>query len=182
MLDNPQFYFAAIPALLIFGISKGGFGGGLGIVAVPLMALVIPLVVVPVIVFGRRVRRRSRDSQDRLADLALFGDLQPEFAEAAQLNLDMQAFLRRWSELSPRPNLPCMFDQQDLGWFVGMNSSLHDQLDDAGIRERLRSNVALMRNLAATIVARAQAACPALDAGPLPAQASPSTPLFASAA
>ncbi|MCB1971076.1 MAG: sulfite exporter TauE/SafE family protein [Geminicoccaceae bacterium] len=42
MLDNPQFYFAAIPALLIFGISKGGFGGGLGIVAVPLMALVIP--------------------------------------------------------------------------------------------------------------------------------------------
>ncbi|MBX3699274.1 MAG: tryptophan 7-halogenase [Dokdonella sp.] len=120
--------------------------------------------------------------QDRLADLALFGDLQPEFAEAAQLNLDMQAFLRRWSELSPRPNLPCMFDQQDLGWFVAMNSSLHDPLDDAGIRERLRGNVALMRNLAATIVARAQAACPTLDAGPLPAQASPTTPLFASAA
>ncbi|MCB9958240.1 MAG: ATP-binding cassette domain-containing protein [Rhodospirillaceae bacterium] len=39
-----------------------------------LMALVIPLVVVPVIVFGRRVRRRSRDSQDRLADLAAHVD------------------------------------------------------------------------------------------------------------
>ncbi|MCB2053981.1 MAG: sulfite exporter TauE/SafE family protein [Geminicoccaceae bacterium] len=41
MLDDPAFYLAAVPALLIFGISKGGFGGGLGIVAVPMMALVI---------------------------------------------------------------------------------------------------------------------------------------------
>ncbi|MEZ5823809.1 MAG: sulfite exporter TauE/SafE family protein [Geminicoccaceae bacterium] len=41
MISDPYFYLAAIPALLIFGISKGGFGGGLGIVAVPLMALVV---------------------------------------------------------------------------------------------------------------------------------------------
>jgi len=32
---------AAIPAVLLFGIAKGGFGGGLGVVSVPLMALVI---------------------------------------------------------------------------------------------------------------------------------------------
>jgi flavin-dependent dehydrogenase len=120
--------------------------------------------------------------QDRLADIALLGDLQAEFAEAAKLNLDMQAFLRDWSQLSPRPNAACMFDQQDLGWFVGMNASLHDVLDDAGVRARIRANVALMRDLAATIVARAQAACPTLDAGTLPTQASPATPLFASAA
>jgi len=35
------FYAVAIPAVLIFGISKGGFGGGLGIAAVPLMALAV---------------------------------------------------------------------------------------------------------------------------------------------
>lgn len=41
MITDPWFYAAAIPAVLLFGISKGGFGGGLGVVAVPLMALVV---------------------------------------------------------------------------------------------------------------------------------------------
>ena len=41
MITDPWFYAAAIPAVLLFGISKGGFGGGLGTLAVPLMALVI---------------------------------------------------------------------------------------------------------------------------------------------
>ncbi len=41
MITDPWFYAAAIPAVLLFGISKGGFGGGLGMLAVPLMALVI---------------------------------------------------------------------------------------------------------------------------------------------
>ena len=41
MITDPLFYLAAIPAVLLFGISKGGFGGGLGTAAVPLMALVV---------------------------------------------------------------------------------------------------------------------------------------------
>ena len=41
MLGDPAFYAVAIPAVLIFGISKGGFGGGLGIAAVPLMAFAV---------------------------------------------------------------------------------------------------------------------------------------------
>lgn len=41
MISDPIFYAAAVPAVLLFGISKGGFGGGLGLLAVPLMALVI---------------------------------------------------------------------------------------------------------------------------------------------
>lgn len=41
MINDPLFYAAAIPAVLLFGISKGGFGGGLGTAAVPLMALVV---------------------------------------------------------------------------------------------------------------------------------------------
>lgn len=42
MLSNPWFYATAVPAILITGISKGGFGTGLGIVAVPLMSLAMP--------------------------------------------------------------------------------------------------------------------------------------------
>jgi uncharacterized membrane protein YfcA len=41
LITDPFFYLAAIPAVLIVGISKGGFGGGLGLIAVPMMALVI---------------------------------------------------------------------------------------------------------------------------------------------
>lgn len=41
MITDPWFYAAAIPAVFLFGISKGGFGGGLGVIAVPLMALAI---------------------------------------------------------------------------------------------------------------------------------------------
>lgn len=42
MLTDPWFYAVAVPALLLIGISKGGFGGGFGTVGVPMMALVIP--------------------------------------------------------------------------------------------------------------------------------------------
>lgn len=41
MITDINFYLLAIPALLIVGISKGGFGGGLGMVAVPMLSLVI---------------------------------------------------------------------------------------------------------------------------------------------
>lgn len=38
---DPLFYAVAIPAVAVVGLSKGGFGGGVGFVGVPLMALVI---------------------------------------------------------------------------------------------------------------------------------------------
>lgn len=41
MIEDPLFYLAAIPAVLLAGISKGGFGGGVAMLAVPLMSLVI---------------------------------------------------------------------------------------------------------------------------------------------
>lgn len=42
MIENPQFYPLAMIAILVVGISKSGFGGGLGVLAVPLMSLAIP--------------------------------------------------------------------------------------------------------------------------------------------
>jgi uncharacterized membrane protein YfcA len=41
LLSDPWFYAAAIPAVILVGLSKGGFGGAVGFVGVPLMALVI---------------------------------------------------------------------------------------------------------------------------------------------
>ena len=41
MIMDPLFYFFAVPAILIFGIAKGGFGNAIGVVAVPLMALAV---------------------------------------------------------------------------------------------------------------------------------------------
>jgi uncharacterized membrane protein YfcA len=40
-ISDPFFYVVGIPAVLIAGVSKSGFGGGLGVVAVPLMALAV---------------------------------------------------------------------------------------------------------------------------------------------
>jgi uncharacterized membrane protein YfcA len=41
MITDPVFYLCAIPALLIVGVAKGGLGGGIGILGVPLMALAV---------------------------------------------------------------------------------------------------------------------------------------------
>jgi uncharacterized membrane protein YfcA len=41
LIDDPVFYFAAIPAVFLAAVSKGGFGGGLASLGVPMMSLVI---------------------------------------------------------------------------------------------------------------------------------------------
>lgn len=43
MIQDLAFYALAVPAVLIAGLSKGGFGSGLALVAVPMMSLVIPV-------------------------------------------------------------------------------------------------------------------------------------------
>ncbi|WP_174473550.1 ABC transporter transmembrane domain-containing protein [Azospirillum melinis] len=54
------------------------FLGGTGMLLITspkltgLVALVVPLVVAPIVFFGRRVRKLSRDSQDRIADIGSF--------------------------------------------------------------------------------------------------------------
>ncbi|OYT89818.1 MAG: permease [Burkholderiales bacterium PBB6] len=43
LITDPAFYLVAIPAVLLMGISKSGFGAGFGALAVPLMALAVPV-------------------------------------------------------------------------------------------------------------------------------------------
>ncbi|WP_306144295.1 sulfite exporter TauE/SafE family protein [Roseibium sp. MMSF_3412] len=40
-IADPWFYFAAFPAVILVGLSKGGFGGTLAMLAVPILTLVI---------------------------------------------------------------------------------------------------------------------------------------------
>jgi uncharacterized membrane protein YfcA len=53
---DPWFYFAAIPAVIVVGLSKGGFGGTMGMLAVPILTLAISPVqaagiMLPILVF-----------------------------------------------------------------------------------------------------------------------------------
>jgi len=41
MITDPAFYLIAIPAVLLVGLSKSGFGGGIALIGVPLMALAV---------------------------------------------------------------------------------------------------------------------------------------------
>ena len=43
LISDPFFYAVAVPAVLLLGISKSGFGAGFGSLAVPMMALAIPV-------------------------------------------------------------------------------------------------------------------------------------------
>jgi len=42
MITDAFFYLCAIPAVLIFAMVKGGFGGGIAVISVPLMSLAVP--------------------------------------------------------------------------------------------------------------------------------------------
>jgi len=43
LVTDPAFYAVAVPAVLLMGLSKSGFGAGFGALAVPLMALAAPV-------------------------------------------------------------------------------------------------------------------------------------------
>ncbi|MCW7538795.1 sulfite exporter TauE/SafE family protein [Aquabacterium sp. A7-Y] len=43
LITDPWFYAAAVPAVLLMGLSKSGFGAGFGSLAVPIMALTLPV-------------------------------------------------------------------------------------------------------------------------------------------
>ncbi len=41
IITDPWFYLVTVPAVLLLGISKSGFGAGFGSLAVPIMALAV---------------------------------------------------------------------------------------------------------------------------------------------
>lgn len=104
---------------------------------------------------------------ERLTDVPMLGRLRPELASTFALNQAVQAHLRAWSQVSHKRNSASLVDQNALDWFVELNRSLADRLDEAAFASRLRDNTALLHGLAAAIVARSTAECPGLDASAL---------------
>jgi len=71
ILTDPAFYAVAVPAVLLVGISKSGFGAGFGALGVPLMALAVPVpqaaaIMLPLLMimdaFGLKALWRARDA------------------------------------------------------------------------------------------------------------------------
>jgi len=106
--------------------------------------------------------------QRRLADLASLSHLRDELARCQQLNIEVQALLRRWSAVSARRNPAVMLDQASMPWFVELNRSLLDApLDDTAFRERIRTSTKMLHALAHELLERATAEHPALDGSAL---------------
>jgi flavin-dependent dehydrogenase len=108
---------------------------------------------------------------DGLTDLSLLSELRPQLEAAQQLNLTMQAFFREWHARSDGANPPVFLDQQELGWFAQLNANLHDHLDGAQARARLRGNIELLHALAGSIAEVAAAQYRGLDVSALRAAA-----------
>lgn len=113
----------------------------------------------------------------RLTDYALFAELAPELATAEALNTRMQAFFRAWHGHGGAGTAPAWMDQQELDWFGRLNARLHERLDDAQIRARLREHIELLHALAGTLTAAASRECARLDLGDLRKLAASRAPL-----
>jgi uncharacterized membrane protein YfcA len=70
LITDPAFYAVAVPAALLVGLGKSGLGGGMGMLAVPLIALAVPVpqaaaIVLPLLtvgdLFGLAALIRERD-------------------------------------------------------------------------------------------------------------------------
>ena len=101
--------------------------------------------------------------QDRLADLASLSHLRDELLHCQRLNLAVQDLLQRWGRVSAKRNPAVMLDQASVPWFVELNRSLVDPLDDQAFRQRLRDATARLHALADEMLQRAQAEHPGLD-------------------
>lgn len=105
--------------------------------------------------------------QDRLADLASLSNLRDELVHCQRLNVAVQGLLRRWGEVSHRRNAPVMLDQASVPWFVELNRSLQDRLDDEAFRQRMREATSRLHVLARELLQRARADHPGLDGSEL---------------
>ncbi|MFI5013562.1 MAG: sulfite exporter TauE/SafE family protein [Hyphomicrobiales bacterium] len=150
MIADPSFYLAAIPAVIILGLAKGGFAG-VGTLATPIVALAIPpvqaaAVVMPILivqdVYSVYVYRRHWDAFNLKVLLpgAVIGVIigyllaarLPEAGVGLAVGLISIAFglrqlLRRSSAAPPagRPSVPA-------GWFWGALSGFTSMISHAG--------------------------------------------------
>ncbi len=149
MITDPVFYAVAVPAVLLMGLSKSGFGGGFGALAVPLMALAVPVpqaaaIMLPLLAvmdgFGLAALWRQRDrALTRLLIPAgllgtvlgtlLFGWLSAPVV-AGIVGAVTLAFLAIRRFFPPRTDAPP--PSRALGWVLGATSGFTSFVAHAG--------------------------------------------------
>ena len=151
MLTQPSFYATAVPAVILLGLSKGGFAG-LGVLGMPLMALTIPpvqaaAITLPILMvqdaFSVWVYRRDWDRTNLkiLLPGAVVGILLayllaakvPDRAVALVLGLisivfALRRFLAKRSATAPTGTAP----SRPAGWFWGAIAGFTSMIAHAG--------------------------------------------------
>ena len=130
MITEPLFYAVAIPAILLVGISKGGFASGAGMFATPLVAMVVPIpqaaaILLPILIvmdLAGLWAYRGRFSRENMRVIlaggvlgVILGALAFRYVSEAWLRVVLGAmalgfvayrFLRRGSARPTRPSTP----------------------------------------------------------------------------
>lgn len=106
---------------------------------------------------------------ERLTDLSVLSQLRSELMRCQKLNLEIQNFLRTWSDTSAKRNPAVMLDQAELPWFAKLNSSLNDRLNKDQFLERIRQSCQQLHQLGYQILDHAIAQYPELKADTLEA-------------
>lgn len=149
MISDPGFYAVAVPAVLLMGLSKSGFGAGFGALAVPLMALAVPVpqaaaIMLPLLAvmdgFGLAALWRERDRAlirllvpagllGTLLGTLLFGWLSASVVAAlvGALTLCFLAIRRFFPARADAPPPP-----RWLGWLMGTVSGFTSFVAHAG--------------------------------------------------
>lgn len=151
MLNEPAFYATAIPAVILLGLSKGGFAG-IGALGMPLMALTIPpvqaaAVTLPILmvqdVFSVWVYRRSWDRTNlkillpgAIAGILLaylFAARVPDAAVALALGTISVVFaLRRFIGRRKAVQAQAVAPNRPQGWFWGAIAGFTSMIAHAG--------------------------------------------------
>ena len=149
MITDPAFYAVAIPAALLVGLGKSGVGGGIGMLAVPMIAMSVTVpqaaaIVLPLLtvgdLFGLAALMRSRDRAvlrlllpsgllGIVLGFLMFGVLSAQ-AVAGFVGLTTLAFLAH--RLVVRPGLQARTPPRWVGFASGVVSGVTSFVAHAG--------------------------------------------------
>ncbi len=149
LITDPWFYAVAVPAVLLMGLSKSGFGAGFGALAVPIMALAIPVpqaaaIMLPLLLvmdalgvaayakhFDRGLIRLLLPAGlvGTVVGTALFGVLSSKTVAAVVGALTL-LFLAQRLFFRPRPDSPP--PPRWVGWLLGMAAGFTSFVSHAG--------------------------------------------------
>jgi hypothetical protein len=149
VITDPAFYAVAVPAVLLVGVSKSGFGAGFGALGVPLMALAVPVpqaaaIMLPLLLImdaiGLKALWRERDAAllrlllpaglcGTVIGMLLFGLLSAK-AVAGLVGAITLAFLAIRTVFPPRADAPP--PRPGTGFFLGTVSGFTSFVAHAG--------------------------------------------------